>query len=279
MRLFSRVILPLLLFIAIAIESFLKMQQSSLCSAKGCALAGELLRFDAMLLYFIGLFGAFLLVTFGFLSLRKPLFEKLFFATLLGALLFEATLFGYQLFTNETPCLFCMGVFATLLLIALLNFGKEAWMPIVGVGAIFVALSTLAITPNKTLFQKEGSYLIYLEKCGHCKALKTFLAKEQIPYQPIKASTPHARFLLKSHGITTVPVWVEKNGSTTTMVVGTEAAKAYLTKKREPIIKESPIEPTTLPSVSNLYKEQSEGCTITITPEPSCDSTTDQGAK
>lgn len=279
MKLFSRVILPLLLFIAIAIESFLKMQKSTLCSARGCALAGELLRFDAMLLYFIGLFGAFLLVTFGFLSLKKRIFEILFEATLIGALAFEATLFGYQLIANDTPCLFCLGVFSALVLIALLHFGKQSYIPIVTVGAIFVALNTLAIAPNKTLFEKDGNYLLYMPKCPHCIELKEYLEQQKIEHTPIKASKPHARFFLKSLNISTVPVWVEKKGATTTAIVGTENAKNYLEEKVKAQTKESKTEPTVLPSLSSLYETDQGGCAITITPEPSCDSAADKGAK
>ena len=74
MHFFSRVFLPFLLFVYIAIETYLKIQHTSLCGEVGCALAGELLRFDHIYLNYFGLAGVLSLIITGYRSLKSVFF-------------------------------------------------------------------------------------------------------------------------------------------------------------------------------------------------------------
>jgi len=89
------------------------------------SLAGELLRFNPIYLNYLGLAAVSALTIVGFLSLKNTLMEKLFFLILYGAIAFEATILGYQFLVNPEPCLFCMGIFSSLLLIGLVSHFKN----------------------------------------------------------------------------------------------------------------------------------------------------------
>ena len=93
MRFFSRVFLPFLLFIYIGLETYLKLQHTSLCGEVGCKLAGELLKFNALYLNYFGLAAVFSLVFLGYRSLKSPFFKTLFFMVLYAAIAFEPRYF------------------------------------------------------------------------------------------------------------------------------------------------------------------------------------------
>jgi len=273
MKLFSRVLLPLLLLIYIAIETYLKLNHSSLCEATGCKLAGELLRFNPIYLNYLGLASVFTLVIVGFLSLKKDFFEKLFFTILYGAIAFEATILGYQFLVNPEPCIFCMGIFSSLLFIALLSHPKNFILIGTVALSIFIALNTLAFTKNKSFITKNGTYLIYSKNCPHCTKVKAFFKKEQITYTPISVQEASARSFLKFAGVTSIPVLITKDKVGISLLVGDHDImhhykKTLTTVAKTPALKDSSISGG-LPS--DLFKATNEpGCAITITEIPDC---------
>ena len=170
MRFFSRVFLPFLLLIYIGVETYLKLQHTSLCGEVGCKLAGELLRFNALYLNYLGLAAVFTLIFLGYRSLKSTFFETLFFMVLYAAIAFETTILSYQ----PEPCLFCLGIWSSLLLIALFSHIKNFAIVIAFTVAILLALGTLTISKNKAFVSVPGFYLIQSETCTHCKKVKKY---------------------------------------------------------------------------------------------------------
>ena len=273
MRYLTRILLPLLLLVYIAVETYLKLHHTSLCSAQGCKLAGELLRFDAIYLNYFGLGAAFVMLLLGIASFKSQKAESFFFALLYGAVAFEGTIFLYQLYSNPEPCLFCMGVFGGLLLIAVANRTKDILSIFAIVLALASGLGVLAIPKNQSLMQNPGRYLIFSATCPHCKKVKAYLKKEHIDYTPISVTTAGARYALKFMGISHIPVLAEKEAHSLHYFVGDETIIDHIKQTRLPADenKETAASSNAAPILDTGFLSAGgadEGCTLSIT-EPS----------
>ena len=276
MRFFARVFLPFLLLVYIAIETYLKLQHTSLCGEVGCALAGELLRFDHIYLNYFGLGGVLSLTIVGYRSLKSSLFETLFFMMLYAGIAFEATIIGYQFIANPEPCLFCLSVFSSLLVIALFSQMKHFAMVLASVLFIFLGLKTLTIPQNRSFVTAPGLYLIQSETCTHCKRVKAYFSEHDIAYTPIASSEINARGFLKFLDISTIPVLIIKEHSSMTVLKGDRNIIAYFDAQNKEEVQEDevdsmPVQSSTLELSSDFLGAGGDaGCALTITETPSC---------
>jgi len=282
MRFIARVFLPLLLLGYIGTETYLKLQHTSLCGEVGCKLAGELLNFDAIYLNYVGLGGVFMLMILGFLSLKNKFYEALFFMGLYGAIAFEATIISYQFVANPEPCIFCLGVISSLLLIALFSQPKHFGITLATVVAIFVGMHTLGISKNKNFMVENGTYLIQSETCPHCKKVKAYMAEHHIDYTPISTKEASARNFLKFAGVTSIPVLILKEKLERKLIVGDKKIIAHFEAQNEPepttkAVEEAPVQSSSLDlpgtGLSSDFLSaggDDEGCAITITETPDC---------
>ena len=276
MRFFARVFLPFLLLVYIAIETYLKLQHTSLCGEVGCALAGELLKFDHIYLNYFGLAGVLSLIIVGYRSLKSTLFETLFFIMLYAGIAFEATIIGYQFIANPQPCLFCLSVFSSLLVIALFSQMKHFAVVLASVIFIFLGLNTLAIPQNRSFVSAPGLYLIQSETCSHCKKVKAYFSEHDIAYTPIASSEINARGFLKFLDISTIPVLIIKEHSSMTVLKGDRNIIAYFDAQNKEEVQEDevdsmPVQSSTLELSSDFLGAGGDaGCALTITETPSC---------
>ena len=277
MRFFSRVFLPFLLLVYIAVETYLKFQNTSLCGEVGCKLAGELLKFDPIYLHYFGLVSVFVLVILGARSIKSTFFETLYFMVLYAAIAFEATILGYQFLANPEPCLFCLGVFSSLLVIALFSHFKNFIVILAAILAVYIALNTLSIPKNKSYVTLPGNYLIQSDTCPHCIKVKTYFKENNISYTSISSKEVNARGFLKYIDIKSIPVLIIKEASVTTLIKGDKKIIAHFEgqKKEEalpPEVSATSHESSTLELSSEfLSKGPSEDCALTITETPSCE--------
>lgn len=287
MALFSRVFLPFLLLGYIATETYLKLQNTSLCGEVGCKLAGELLKFDAMYLNYLGLAGLLSLVILGYLSLQNKFFSTLFFIGLYAAIAFEVTIISYQFVVNPEPCIFCLGIVSSLLLIALFTHVKSFGIVLASVLAIFLGMNTLAVNKNQAFTTKNGNYLIQSKTCPHCKIVKTYFAEHNIKYTPISTQEASARSFLKFVDITSIPVLIMKEPSGITLLTGDKKIISHFEAKNTPEVStkadiEKPIQAPMQSSSLDLSAGalsadflsaggDDEGCAITITETASCE--------
>ncbi|HHD78052.1 MAG TPA: hypothetical protein ENK98_00170 [Epsilonproteobacteria bacterium] len=283
MRFIARVFLPLLLLAYIGTETYLKLQHTSLCGEVGCKLAGELLNFDAIYLNYVGIGGVFILMILGFLSLKSKFYEVLFFIGLYGAVAFEATIISYQFVANPEPCIFCLGVISSLLLIALFSQPKHFGITLATVVAIFVGMHTLGVSKNKNFMVESGTYLIHSESCPHCKKVKAYLAEHHIDYTPISTKEASARNFLKFAGITSIPVLIEKEKLERKLIVGDKKIIAHFEALEAPksnidVVQKAPAQSSSLDlgnaGISSDFLSaggDDEGCAITIAETPSCE--------
>lgn len=275
MKFFSRVILPLVLFAYVGLDTYLKIQKSSICSSTGCKLAGELLKFDSLYLNYFGMAGAVVIAILGFFSLGKQKeensFEKLFFVTLYSAIAFESIMIGYQVIANPEPCLFCAGVYTQLLLIALLARWRYFLYAVPVIVAMFISLSSLAITQNRSIITKDDNYLIHSSSCPHCKKVKNYFSNNHIRYNPISIKDVNARSFLKELGISEIPVLVIRRGNETRVLKGDHTIIEHF--KEQSLSQSSKnLEPKSEGGAkSSIYKATDDGgCEVSIFSEASC---------
>jgi len=259
MKFLSRILLPLLLLAYIGYETWLKLHHQSLCSATGCKLAGELLRFPSIYLNYLGMAAVAAILLFGLFSLFNKAFEKLYFITLYAAVAFESIMIGYQILVNPEPCLFCLGVYGGLLLIALLS--RPAWFlyALPAIFAIFFALSDLAIPRNEALIKGDGLYLIASEHCPHCRKVKKYFNDHKIDYHLLSVRDPSVRHLAKALGIEEIPILFKRQGGQTTILYGDKPIIASFETRSEHTNETTamPVAPT------DLYTNPDEGgCTL-----------------
>ena len=255
MKLFVRVILPLLLAVYIGVETILKLQHSSLCSSTGCKMAGELLKFNSIYLNIFGLIGLLAILFVGWKSLKNPVWEKLFFVIVYSAVAFESIMIAFQIFVNPEPCKFCMGVWGGLLLIAILAKPKQFvyFLPILL--AIFSAMSMLNIPKNEKLVKEDGVYLIHSNRCPHCKNVKKYFKEHNITYKGIGTPSTTARFLANTLDIHQIPIALIKKGREIKVIYGDEPIIEHFKKKDSPLNENHKKEKSI-----NLFKGEDEGC-------------------
>ncbi len=281
MRFFARVFLPFILLGYIAVETYLKLQNSSLCGDVGCKLAGELLKFDSIYLHYFGLAGVFALVILGARSIKSKVYETLYLMVLYAAIIFEATILGYQFLVNPEPCLFCLGIFSSLLIIALFSHLKNFFILLASVLAIYIALNTLAIPKNKAYVTTPGNYLIQSETCPHCIKVKTYFKDNNINYTPISTKEINARGFLKFVDIKSIPVLIMKEKSGITLLKGDKKIIAYFEAKKAPEtkveIRTDNIPVSTQSASIGLSSDflsaggEDGGCALSIVEEVACD--------
>ena len=277
MKFISRVFLPLLLLIYIGYETWLKLHHESLCTATGCRLAGELLRFPSIYLNYLGMAAVGAILLFGLFSLFSKAFEKLYFISLYTAIAFESIMIGYQIFANPEPCLFCLGVYGGLLLIALFSHPRWFLYALPAIFAIFFALGDLAIPRNEALITKEGLYLIASDHCPHCQEVKKYFAEHHIIYHKLPVSDPSVRHLAKALGITEIPILIRREGGITTILYGDRPILASFESSKSTKTKEKSTQPSADENLSapaapiNPFKaSQKGGCSLdAVTENPS----------
>ncbi len=215
------VFLPLLFMVYIAIDTYLKINHSSLCHTKGCELAAGLIDINAIYLNILGIFDAFIILSFGFLTYKKYIDKKYFYFILLLSIVFETIMIGYQYFASPELCKFCLGVYTFLLLITLFTLYENILLFIGVISVIFMALYILAI-PKQTPFIliDNVNYLIQSPTCPHCIKVKKFLRKNDIPFRQINITSIEARNFLKFLNFNTIPVLVKKNASKVQIING-----------------------------------------------------------
>jgi len=261
MKLFSRVILPLLLFIYVAIETYAKLHHTSICGTEGCELAGELLRFNSLYLNYFGAAGALVIALLGWLSLKRESFEKLFYITLYAAITFESIMIAYQIIANPEPCIFCLGVYSGLLLIALFASWRYLLYALPAIVALFVSMNMLAMTENRALITQDGSYLISSNTCPHCKKVKAYFKTEGIDYQALSVYDTNARFFIKQLNINTIPVLVIRQGALSKVIKGDKAIISYYGAQKNTEDTDNPV---------SIYNGDDEGCSASILQDTGC---------
>jgi len=255
------IFLPFTFLLYIAAEIFLKLNNSSLCHSTGCELAGNLLRFNSIILNYIGFLAVLALVVLGTLSYKRYINKTPFFIFLYSMIAFETVLLGYQFFASPAMCKFCMGVYAFLITIALMSSSRYLFIALPSIISAFVALSFLAIPVSKTFISQNTNYLIGSQNCPHCKKTEEYLKKHNISFIKIDINSIETKNFLYFLDFKTIPVLVVKNHKDTKIINGDKAIISFFEKTSKPKEELQNISIDTLLNSS----PQDEGCGFDIT--------------
>jgi len=263
----SFIYLPILFFIYIAIDTFLKLNHSSLCESTGCALADNLIWIDGIYLNYMGMFTAFVLAVLGLLSYKEKVSKKLFYMILFAALSFETLLLGYQYFVSPEMCKFCMGVYGFLFTITILSTPPRYLVMIIpAIIAVITALSFLNLPKSEAFVVKNGNYLIQSPTCPHCKKVKEYMHKENISFEKIDIEGVEAQNFARFMNFNTIPILLIKNGKKVQIINGDKDIIKFFENKfgeddSQVVIEESVSISATSES-TDLFKaaKEEEGC-------------------
>jgi glutaredoxin len=275
MKKLSYVYLPLLFLIYLVVETVLKLNHSSLCHSKGCELAGGLLNIPAIELNYLGIAGAVLLLILGYLTYIRAFSKRYFFILLSSMIVFETIMIGYQYFASPMLCKFCLGVYGSLLTIAIFTMRERFFFLLPAIVAPLTALYLLAIPMSKSFITDNGNYLIQSQTCPHCKKVKEFLKSKNIEFKKLDAKSIEARNFIKYMAYKTIPVLIVKDGRDIKIINGDEDIIRYFEtpKKESREDKDSSNSSTSTTAPVDLLSGagDSSGCGIELLEEKSCD--------
>jgi len=269
MKVFSYIILPFLFLIYLTVETYLKLNHSSLCHTKGCELAGDLLRFDAIYLNYMGIASAVLILILGILTIYKKehIYKKIFFMILVTSVLFETIMIGFQFFVLPEFCKFCLGVYGFLILILFFT-AKEYTISIVPMLAgLFISLAILMIPKQITPIVSNGTYLIQSATCKHCEKVKEYMKEQNINFIKIDAKKIESINFIKFIGYKTIPILLIKNGAQLQLINGDKnIIEFYENKKTEDL----PSDENSIARPSLLDQVKEDGCGVDLSLKFDC---------
>jgi uncharacterized membrane protein len=181
-------IIALIASIGVGIQTFMNLYSgSSICPTQGCKIVEELTLIQPFWMNLLGLF--FFLAVFWSL---KALKNKTFFSIdpvgvlLLGGFIFDGVLLAYQIFVVHTFCLYCLCVFAFVLVLNVMHGSRQSAWSLTTLAVILLSFSILSFTPDKDHpdgFSLKAAawgvrscsaptkevYLIFSSTCPHCQ--------------------------------------------------------------------------------------------------------------
>jgi len=216
----SFIFLPILFFLYVSGETYLKLNHSSLCASTGCKLADSLLLFDSIYLNYIGMLAGLGILIAGILAYKKVIHTNLFYIVVGSSLLFETIMLGYQYFASPEMCKFCMGVYTFLIVIMITASFRHFIVAMMGAVSVFMALSFLAIPQSKPYVLEDGNYLLQSATCPHCKKVKEYMKENYIEFKKIDIEKIEAQHFATFLNFKTIPILVTKKGSHINIING-----------------------------------------------------------
>jgi arsenate reductase-like glutaredoxin family protein len=227
-------------------------------------MADLLLKFDSIYLNYFGTWFAFVLVLTGWSAYKGEIEKRYFYLLIFVALVFETIMLGYQYFASPEMCMFCMGVYAFLLVMMLLASPRHFVMVLPIIGAVLLALSFLAIPKQKPFVIKNGTYLIHSESCSHCKRVKKYFKEHDISYEKIDIANVEAKNFSTFLNLPSIPTMIIKDGKSMKVISGDSFIIDYFDIQNKPSVKSIKKESSEPINVDALYQNSSdeEGCGI-----------------
>lgn len=213
-------------------EMLLQSYGKSICGTAGCRLVAKQARFGDLSILLIGL-GTFSLVSaLSYMTTfrgRQQLGQYLDLV-LIVSLACEGFFTGYQAFRLHTACVFCLIVFALLVVLGglrLLAGRKEVLAGFAAMSGVFALFYlVLPVQSSVTLPADQKVVLFYSAECKHCKELLSEIDKNKLSVPHVLVG-PYVEFL-KSMGVEGVPTLFVNNGSEKIFLTGKQQILAYL---------------------------------------------------
>lgn len=180
-------ILAIVASIGVAVQTFMSLYSgSSICPTQGCKIVEDLTLIQPFWVNLLGLI--FFQAVFWSL---KTLKDKTFFNVdpigllLLGGFVFDSVLLAYQIFVVGTFCLYCLSVFAFVLVLNIMYGRRQSAWSLTALLVILFSFSILSFVPGTDQMDRfslktaawgvrscsaptKEVYLIFSSTCPHC---------------------------------------------------------------------------------------------------------------
>jgi uncharacterized membrane protein len=223
----------------VLLETLLQAYGTSICGGVGCKLVAKYTRFGDLSILLIGLGTFTLLGLLSYLTLYRSRHDLSRFIdlVLIAALAGEGFFTGYQAFRLHAACVFCLTVFAFLVVLGLLRLfagHKEALAGFGAMATVFV-LFYLVLPADSSVSLPGGrqAVLFTSTSCRHCAELLKELDERKLAVEHVLADDYAG--VLKSVGVDGVPTLYVNNGKEKLFLTGKQAVLEYLLdQKRAP---------------------------------------------
>lgn len=192
------IILPLLNIVYLLLNLF-SSEIQSLCNSDGCLATVSLISITQSQMYILGIVALIVLI-----CLYK--YKSLYITFLHILIVCETVFLSYLYFKTGSICVSCF-IFYGLLIVNYVVIAME------NKPKLIVAMSILDI--NKEVEISNGNTLITSQSCTYCKEVKEELKTEykEVDFKNVKE-------LFKTLGLTTVPVYIIKEGNNIQIIEG-----------------------------------------------------------
>ncbi len=204
----------------------------SICLTEGCKVVAQYVRYGDISILLIGLVTFSVLTILSFLELfaNKPNAGSFINLVLIASLACEGFFAGYQAFSIHTPCLFCLIIFAVIVvlgIIRLLAGEREIIAGLLSLAAVFsMFYLVLPASAPVDLPANDHFILFFSRDCKHCAEVIQNLDEKKIEVKHVEVNAYSA--FLKSMGIDTVPTLMVNVPSQKLFITGKEAILRYL---------------------------------------------------
>jgi hypothetical protein len=212
----------------IVMQSFGK----SICQTEGCKVVAQHVRYGDISILLIGLvtFSVLSLLSFLDLYLNKKVAGSFINLVLIVSLACEGFFTGYQAFSIHTPCLFCLIIFALIVvlgIITLLAGEREVIAGFLSLAAVFSMLYLVLPAGVPVDLPAGDRFILFFSKdCKYCAEVIQNLDENKIAVKHLDV-TEYSAFL-KSMGIDTIPTLMVNDPSQKLFITGKDAILRYV---------------------------------------------------
>jgi disulfide bond formation protein DsbB len=213
-------------------EIIMQFFGKSLCRTEGCKVVAQHVRYGDLSILLIGLvtFSLLAILSFPYRSVNKKGLEPLINLILIVSLACEGFFTGYQAFAIHTPCVLCLIILGTMVILGILRLlaGETAliagFLSLTAVFGMFYLVLPAQTTP--ALPEHDRLILFYSKECGHCAEIMKEFEENKMPVKHLEVNGYAA--YLKSMGIEHVPTLFVNSQYQKIFITGTDAIRRYL---------------------------------------------------
>jgi hypothetical protein len=237
---YGKIFLTLSSLAAVFVLAEIVMQSfgKSICQTEGCKVVAQHVRYGDISILLIGLVTFFLLAGLSYLELypKKAGAGTFINLILIVSLACEGFFTGYQAFSIHTPCLYCLIIFALMVILGILRLlagQQEVIAGFLSLAAVFSMLYLVLPAGVPVNLPADDRFILFFSKeCKHCAEVIQKLDENKIVVKHLDVAEYSA--FLKSMGIDTVPTLMVNAPSQKLFITGKDAILSHLLACTQP---------------------------------------------
>ena len=218
--------------ILVSVELIMQLYSSSICGTEGCRIVASHARYGDITMLLPGIAVFFILAFLSGINrfLREKRFDSIIDVVLIVSIVAEGFLVGYQAFRIHIPCMFCLSVFAVLIILGIMRIVEGHKNVILGFAGFVMIFSlfylVLPAVNDCDCIRDNRLVLFYSENCPHCETVKKLCRNCDLQVNELPAEE-HGEFL-RNMDIDEVPVLLVNDKTEKRILIGEVRIKEYL---------------------------------------------------